>query len=53
MQNLILFQTVTNSGGEFVSHLQKKLKSKQDFIFENEFSFHKIKIFIMKSPSWK
>ena len=52
MQNLILFQTVTNSGGEFVSQLQKKLKNKEDFIFEDEFSFHKIKIFHMKSSSW-
>ena len=51
MQNLILFQTVTNSGGEFVSQLQKKLKNKEVSIFADEFSFHKINIFFMKSSS--
>ena len=29
MQNLILFQTMGNSGGEFVSQAHKKLKNKE------------------------
>ena len=51
MQNLILFQTVTNSGGEFVSQSHKKLKNKENLIRAREFSFHKIKIFMMKNSS--
>ena len=51
MQNLILFQTVRNSGGEFVSQRQKKLKNQTDFIFAHEFSFQKIEIFLFKGLS--
>ena len=51
MLNLILFQTVTNSGGEFMSQRQKKLKNREDFIFAHEFSFQKIKIFLVKGSS--
>ena len=51
MQNLILFQTVTNSGGEFVSQLQKKLTNKEDSIFADEFSFQIIEIFLIKGLS--
>ena len=43
MQNLILFQTVSNSDGEFGSELQKKLKNKKNLIRADKFSFHKIK----------
>ena len=32
MQNLIVFQTVTNSDGEFRSERRKKLKNKENFI---------------------
>ena len=32
MQNLIVFQTVRNSDGEFFSERQKKLKNKENFI---------------------
>ena len=53
MQNLILFQTVTNSGGEFVSQTQKKLKNKEDFIFVDEFRFHTIKILLLKNTWWE
>ena len=51
MQNWILFQTLTNSGGEFVSQRQKKLKNKENLIHTNEFSFEKMKIFLIKSSS--
>ena len=51
MQNLILFQTVTNSDGEFGSQPHKKLKNKENFIRADEFTFHKIKIFHIKSSS--
>ena len=51
MQNLILFQTVTNSGKKFVSQRQKKLKNKEDIIFAHEFNFQEIKIFLIKGSS--
>ena len=55
MQNLIVFQTVTNSDGEFGSEWQKKLKDKENFIVVDEFTVHKIKIFLMKNSfsKWK
>ena len=49
MQNLIVFETVTNSDGKFWSERQKKLKSKANFIRADEFTFHKIKVFLMKN----
>ena len=51
MQNLLLFQIVTNSDGEFVSQPHPKLKNKENFIRADEFSFHKIKIYIMKNST--
>ena len=51
MHNLILFETVTNSDGEFGSERQKQLKNKENFIREDEFSFEKMKIFHMKNSS--
>ena len=51
MQKLILFQTVTNSDGEFVSQPHKKLKNKENLIHTDEFSFEKMKIFLIKSSS--
>ena len=51
MQNLILFQTVTNSDGEFATQLHKILKNKENFIRANEFTFHKIKIFLIEISS--
>ena len=51
MQNLILFHTVRNSGGEFMSQPQKKLKNKENLIHADEFSFEKMKIFLIKSSS--
>ena len=51
MQNLIVFETVTNSDGEFWSERQKKLKSKANFIRADEFTFHKIKVFLMKNSA--
>ena len=51
MQNLIVFQTVTNSDGEFWSERQKKLKNKENFIHADKLTFHKIKIFLMKNSS--
>ena len=53
MQNWILFQTVTDSDGEFVSQPDKKLKNKQNFIGADGFSFEKMKIFLIKSSWWK
>ena len=53
MQNWNLFKTVTNSDGEFVSQLHKKLKNKQNWIYADEFTFHKIKILLMKNSSWE
>ena len=49
MQNLIVFETVTNSDGEFGSERRKKLKNKENFIVAGEFTFHKIKIFLKKN----
>ena len=49
MQNLIVFQTVTNSDGEFRSEWQRKLKNKENFIVAGEFTFHKMKIFLIKN----
>ena len=51
MQNWILYQTVTNCDGEFVSERQKKLKNKENLICRDEFSSHKIKIFLRKNWS--
>ena len=51
MQNWILFQTLTNSGGEFVKQPQKKLKKKENLIHTDEFSFEKMKIFLIKTSS--
>ena len=53
MQNSILFQSVTNSDGEFGSQRQKKLKNKRNLIHANEFIFQKIKIFLRKNSSSK
>ena len=53
MQNWILFQTLTNSDREFVSQLHKKLKNKENFIRADEFSFPKIKIFLMTYSCWE
>ena len=49
MQNLILSQTVTKSDGELGSERQKKLKNKENLIDADEFSFRKMKIFLMKN----
>ena len=43
MHNWILFQTVTNSNAEFGSERRKKLKTKENSIRAEEFSFDKIK----------
>ena len=51
MQNWILFQTVTNSDEKFGSQPRPKLKNQENFIHADEFSFHKIKIFLMKNSS--
>ena len=51
MRNWIFFQTVANSGGEFGSEQQKKLKNKENLIHANELSFDKIKIFLMRNSS--
>ena len=51
MQKSILFQIVTNSDGEFGSERQKKLKNKENLIDAEEFSFEKMKIFLIKSSS--
>ena len=51
MQKLILFQTVINSDGEFVSQPHKKPKNKEHIIHVEEFSFEKMKIFLIKSSS--
>ena len=53
MQNLILFQTVTTSDGEFVSQPHEKLKNKKNLIPADEFTYQKIKIFRMKNSSWE
>ena len=51
MQNWFLFQTVTNSHGEFVFERDTKLKNKENLIHADEFTFHKIKIFLIKTSS--
>ena len=51
MYNLFLFQTATNSYREFSTQLHKKLKNKENFIRADEFTFHKNKIFLIKSSS--
>ena len=53
MHNWILFQTVTNSDGEFVSEPHKKLKNKGNWIDADPFSFEKMKIFLIKESSSK
>ena len=49
MQYLIVFQSVTYSDGEFGSERQKKLKNKENLIHIDDFTFRKIKIFLMKN----
>ena len=51
MQNWIVFQTVTNSDREFVSQPHKRLKKKENSIDADEFSFEKMKIFLIKNSS--
>ena len=53
MQNLIVFQTVPNSDEEFGFEWRKKLKNKENLIHADKFTFHKIKIFLMKNSSSK
>ena len=53
MQNWILFQTVINSDREFVSEPHKKVKNKENFIRADEFSFEKMKTFLMKNSCWE
>ena len=53
MQNSILFQTGTNWGWEFESQLRKKLKNKENWIDADEFSFEKMKIFLIKKSCSK
>ena len=53
MQNWILFQTVTNSDGEFVSQPHKRLKNKENWIDADELRFEKMKIFLIKNSSSK
>ena len=51
MQNLIVFQTVTNSNGEFAAERQKNLKRKENFIGREDLSFYEMKIFLMENSS--
>ena len=51
MQNLIHFQTVTNSDGEFVCQPHEKLKNKKNLIPADKFADQKIKIFRTKNSS--
>ena len=51
MQIWFLFQTFTNRDGEFVSERQQKLKNNENLIHADEFSFHKMKIFLIKTSS--
>ena len=51
MQNLILFQTVTNSDRALVSEPHEKLKNKENLIDADEFNFDKMKIFHIKNSS--
>ena len=53
MQNWILFQTVINSDREFLCQPHRKRMNKQNLIDVDEFTFHKIKIFLMKNSSWE
>ena len=46
MQNWILFQTVTNSDGEFVSQAHKKLKNEENSIDADKSAFRKWKFFL-------
>ena len=39
MKNLIRFQTVTDSSGEFVVEREEKMKNKDNFICAEEISF--------------
>ena len=49
--NLIVFQTVTDSDEEFWSEPEKKLKNKENLFRADEFTLHKLKIFLIKSSS--
>ena len=49
MQNWILFQTIWNLDGQFVSEQEKKLKNKKNLIRADEFSFDRMKIFRRKN----
>ena len=49
MQNWILFQSVISSDREFVFEPHKKVKNKENFIRADEFSFEKMKTFLMKN----
>ena len=49
MQNSILYQTLTNSDKKFLSQRQKTLKNNEILIDADEFSFQKIKVFLIKS----
>ena len=51
MQNLILLQTVTKWDAEFGSEPHEKPKNKENNIPADEFTFQKIKIFLIKSFS--
>ena len=51
MQNLNFFQIITYPHGEIGSERHKKLKNQKNLIRAREFSFHKIKIFIIKNSS--
>ena len=53
MQNWILFQAVRNWDREFWTHLQKKLKNKENFIRADEFIFQEMKIFLIKNSCWE
>ena len=53
MHNWILFQTVSNSDREFVSQPHKTLKNKENWVDADEFSFEKMKIFLIKNSSSK
>ena len=53
MQNWILFQTVPNWDREFVSQPHKRLKNKENWIDADEFSFEKMKIFLIKKSCSK
>ena len=48
MQNLIVFQTVTNSDQESVPERQKKLKNKKNLIHADQLPFDKLKFSLWK-----